>query len=107
MWDDLLAIDDLISEGPDSQDPYDESMKLLATAVDDKPIDGRLKEDSDVTSSLQSHKNRSRSLHMTSTSAAPATPAAPAAKDLSTTLDSQFGIPAATLLMKSILDDPE
>jgi hypothetical protein len=47
-------------------------MKLLATVVDDEPIDGRLKEDSDVTSSLQSHENRSRSLYIISTSAAPA-----------------------------------
>ena len=52
--DGLLAIDDLILEGPDCQDPYsgrdpyDESMKLLATAVGDEPIDGGLKEDSDV-----------------------------------------------------------
>jgi hypothetical protein len=42
--DGLLAIDDLILEGPDCQDggrdPYNESMKLLATAVGDEPIDG-------------------------------------------------------------------
>jgi hypothetical protein len=69
--DGLLAIDDLILEGPDcqdpygGQDPYDESMKLLAIAVDDEPIDGGLEDDSDVISSLQSHENRSQSLHIT------------------------------------------
>ncbi len=52
--DDLLAVNDLILEDSDcqnpysGQDPYDESMKLLTTAGNDKPIDGRLKEDSDV-----------------------------------------------------------
>jgi hypothetical protein len=56
--DDLLAIDDLILEGPNyqdyysSQDPYNKSIKLLATVVVDKPIDSRLKEDSDIISSL-------------------------------------------------------
>jgi hypothetical protein len=104
MRDGLLAIDDLILEGPNCQGPYDEFMKLLATAVDDEPIDSRLKEDSEVTSSSQSHENRSRSLHMTSTSAAPT---ATAAQELPTTLDSQSGILAATSLMKSTLDDPE
>jgi hypothetical protein len=57
--DDLLATDDLISEGPDSQDPYDESVKLLATAVDDESIDGGLEEDSKVINSSQSHENTS------------------------------------------------
>ena len=41
---------------------------------------------------------------MTSTSAAPA---ATAAQELPTTLDSQSGILTATSLMKSTLDDPE
>jgi hypothetical protein len=54
--DDLPAVDDPILEGPDcqdpygGQDPYDESMKLLATAGDGEPIEGGLKEDSDVIS---------------------------------------------------------
>jgi hypothetical protein len=65
MRDSLLAIDNLILEGPDyqdpysGQDPYNESMKLLAITVDDEPIDSRLEDDSNVISSLQSHKNRS------------------------------------------------
>ena len=54
MRDDLLAADNLILEGSDcqdpygGQDPYDESMKLLATTGDNEPIDSWLKEDSDV-----------------------------------------------------------
>ena len=82
MRDDLLAADDPILEGADCQDPYggrdpyDESMKLLATAGDDEPIDSGLKEDSDAISALQSQENdRSHSPHMTP---AP-TPAVPAA----------------------------
>jgi hypothetical protein len=102
--DSLLAIDNLILEGPNCQDPYDKSIKLLATAVDNKPIDSRLKEDSNITSLLQSYENRSRSLYIISTSAAPA---ATAAQELPTTLDSQSGILAATLLMKSTLNNPE
>jgi hypothetical protein len=77
--DDLLAVDDPILEGPNcqdpygSQDPYDESMKLLATAGDDEPIDSRLKGDSDVISARQSHENdRSQSPHMTPAPTAPA-----------------------------------
>jgi hypothetical protein len=31
--DDLLAVEDLIFEGSDYRDPYDEAMKLLATAA--------------------------------------------------------------------------
>jgi len=55
-------------------------MKLLATASDDKPIDGRFEEDSDVISALQSHENdRSYSLHMTPALTALAVPAALAA----------------------------
>jgi hypothetical protein len=96
--DDLLAIDDLTSEGPDSQDPYNKSMKLLATAVDDESIDGRLEEDSKVINSSQSHENTSQSLHMTPT---------PAAQELPAALDGQPGILAAPSLMKSNLDDPE
>jgi hypothetical protein len=108
--DDLLAIDDLILEGPDyqdhysGQDPYNESMKLLATAVVDEPVDGGLKEDSDVISSSQNHENRSQSLHMTPTLAAPA---ATAAQELLAALDGQPDILAATSLMESTLDDPE
>ena len=58
--DDLLAADNPILEGSDcqdpygGQDPYDESIKLLATAGDDEPINGRLKEDSNAISALQS-----------------------------------------------------
>ena len=49
-----------ILEGSDCQDPfggrdpYDESIKLLATASDDEPIDGGSKEDSDAISAQQS-----------------------------------------------------
>jgi hypothetical protein len=56
--DDLLAVDDPILEGADcqdpygGQDPYDESMKLLATAGEDEPTNGGLKEDSDIISAL-------------------------------------------------------
>jgi hypothetical protein len=90
--DDLLAADNPMLEGSDcqdpygGQDPYDESIKLLATAGDDEPIDGGLKEDSDAISALQSQENdRSHSPHMTpaptapTVSAAPTAPAVPAA----------------------------
>jgi hypothetical protein len=43
----------------DGQDPYDESMELLSTADDKEPTDGRLKEDSDTISALQSCANDS------------------------------------------------
>jgi hypothetical protein len=69
---DLLATDNLILEGANCQDPYgsqnpySESIKLLVTAGEDKPIDGELKEDSDAISALQSQGNdRSHSPHMT------------------------------------------
>ena len=58
--DGLLAIENPILEGTDCQDRYggqglyDESMKLLATAGEDEPIDGGLEEDSDAISALQS-----------------------------------------------------
>jgi hypothetical protein len=58
MRDDLLAADNPILEGSNcqdpygGQDPYNESIKLLATASDDEPIDGGLKEDSDAISAL-------------------------------------------------------
>ena len=72
MRGDLLAVDDPILEGSDCQDPYggqdhyDEPMKLLATAGDGEPIDGGLKEDSDVINAPQSHENDwSQSPHMT------------------------------------------
>jgi hypothetical protein len=61
--DGLLAIDDLILESPNcqdpygGQDPYNKSIKLFAIAVDDEPIDSRLEGDSDAISSLQSHEN--------------------------------------------------
>jgi hypothetical protein len=43
-------------------------MKLLATASDDKPIDGRLKENDDVIYTLLSYENnRSYSLYITPT----------------------------------------
>jgi hypothetical protein len=111
--DDLLAVDDPILEGPDcqdpygGQDPYDESMKLLATAGDDEPIDGGLKEDSDVISAPQSHENdRSQSPHMTPALAAPAAPPAAAPQESVATIDSQSATLAPTALMKSALDDP-
>jgi hypothetical protein len=56
MRDDLLATNNPILEGSDyqdpysSRDPYNESIKLLATTADDEPIDGGLKEDSDAIS---------------------------------------------------------
>jgi hypothetical protein len=62
MRDDLLAVDDPILKGADcqdpygGQDPYNESMKLLA-AGEDEPTNGRLKEDSDIISTPQSHEN--------------------------------------------------
>jgi hypothetical protein len=74
--DDLLAVDDLILEGSNyqdpygGQDPYDEAMKLLATAADDEPMGGGLKEDSDAISD-ENDKFQSRQL--------PPAPAAPAA----------------------------
>jgi hypothetical protein len=79
MREDLLAVDDPILEGSDSQDtygcqdPYNESMKLLATASEDEPIDSRLKEDSNVISAPQSHENDgSHSPHITPAPAATA-----------------------------------
>jgi hypothetical protein len=68
----LLAVDDLILEGSDcqdpydGQDPYDESMKLLSTAGDEEPTDGGLNEDSDAISAPQSRTNNGfHSPHMT------------------------------------------
>jgi hypothetical protein len=76
---DLPAVDDPILEGPDcqdlygGQDPYDESMKLLPTAGDGEPIDGGLKEDSDVISAPQSCATESsHSPHITPAPAATA-----------------------------------
>jgi hypothetical protein len=108
--DSLLAIDNLILEGPDcqdpysSRDPYNKSIKLLATAVSNKLIDSRLKKDSDIISLLQSYKNRSQSCYIIPT---PAAPAATAVQELLAAFDSQSGILPGTLLIKSILDDPE
>ena len=65
MRDNLLATNDLILEGANyqdsysSQDPYNKFIKLLATAVIDEPVDGRLKEDSDIISLSQNYENRS------------------------------------------------
>jgi hypothetical protein len=77
--DDLLAVDDPILEGFYSQDPYggqdpyNESMKLLATAGEDESIDSGLKEDSHVISAPQSHENDgSHSPHITTAPAATA-----------------------------------
>jgi hypothetical protein len=53
---------------------------------------------------MQSHENRSQSLHRTPT---PASPAATATQELLAALDGQSGILAATSMMKSTLDDPE
>ena len=119
---DLLAADNPILEGADCQDPYggrdpyDESMKLLATAGEDEPIDGGLNEDSDAISAPQSQENdRSHSPHMTPAPTAPAvpaasvTPAAPAAtapQESVTAIGSQSATLAATALMKSALGDP-
>jgi hypothetical protein len=108
--DNLLAIDNLILEGPDyqdyysSQDPYNKSIKLLATAVVDEPVDSRLKEDSNIISLLQNYKNRSQSFYIIPTLAAPA---ATAAQELLAALDSQPDILAATLLIESTLDNLE
>jgi hypothetical protein len=41
------------------QDPYDKSIKLLATTSKDKPIDSRPKEDNNAISTPQSHTNNS------------------------------------------------
>jgi hypothetical protein len=116
--DDLLAVDDPILEGADcqdpygGQDPYNKSIKLLATAGDE-PIDGGLKEDSDAISALQSHENDgSHSPHMTPAPTAPAAPAVPAAsattapQESVTAIDGQSTTLAATALMKSALGDP-
>jgi hypothetical protein len=91
-------------------------MKLLDTAGDDEPIDGGLKEDSDVINALQSHENdRSQSPHMTPAPTAPAAPAAPAAptaptatapKESVAAIDSQAATLAPTALVKSALDEP-
>jgi hypothetical protein len=107
MRDDLLAVDDLILEGADyqdpysGQDPYNESMKLLATAGEDEPTNGRLKEDSDVISAPQSHENdRSQSPYII-----PA-PAATVPQELVAAIDGQSATLAATALMKSALGGP-
>jgi hypothetical protein len=61
--DDLLAVDDLYLEGSNyqdpysGQDPYDEAMKLLATAGDDEPMGDGLKEDSHAISAPLSDEN--------------------------------------------------
>jgi hypothetical protein len=109
MKEDLLAVDDLILEGSDCQDPYggqdpfDESMKLLATAGDE-PIDGGLKEDGDVISAPQSHENdRCHSPRMTP---APAAPAATTPQESGAAIDGQSATLAATALMKPALDEP-
>jgi hypothetical protein len=111
--DDLLAADNPILEGSDcqdpygGQDPYNESMKLLATTGDDEPIDGGLKEDSDAISALQSQENdRSHSPHMTPAPTAPAVPAATAPQESVAAINSQSATLAATALMKSALEDP-
>jgi hypothetical protein len=103
--DDLLAVDDPILEGTNcqdpysSQDPYDKSMKLLATAGDDEPIDSGLKEDSDIISAPQSHENdRSHSPYITPT------PAAPAPQELVVAINGKSATLAAAALMKSALD---
>jgi hypothetical protein len=108
--DDFLAVDDSILEGADcqdpygGQDPYGESIKLLATAGEEEPIDGGLEEDSDAISALQSQGNdRSHSPHMTP---APTAPAVPASQESVAAIDSQPATLAATALMKSTLDDP-
>jgi hypothetical protein len=105
--DGLLAVDDPILEGADcqdpygGQDPYDESIKLLATASNDDPIDNRLKEDSDVISALQSHENDGcHSPYIT-----PA-PAAPAPQESVAAIDGQSATLTAAALMKSALDGP-
>lgn len=79
-------------------------MGLLATAVGDESTDGGLIDDSDAISSSQSHKNRSQFLRMTPT---PAAPAATVAQESLAALDGPSGIPAATSLMKSNMDDRE
>jgi hypothetical protein len=109
MREDLLAVDDSILEGSDiqdpygGQDPYNETMKLLATAGDE-PIDGGLKEDGDVISAPQSHENdRSHSPRMTP---APAALAATEPQESVAAIDGQSATLAATALMKPALDGP-
>jgi hypothetical protein len=126
--DDLLAADNPILEGFDcqdpygGQDPYNESIKLLATAGDDEPTNGGFEEDSDATSALQSQENDgSHSPHMTPAPTAPAVPAVPAVpaalaapaapattapQESVAAIDGQSPTLAATALMKSALDDP-
>jgi hypothetical protein len=108
--DDLPAVDDPILERADcqdpfgGQDPYDESLKLLATAGDDEPIDSRLKEDSNIISAPQSHEDdRCHSPYMTT---APTVQAATAPKESVTAINGQSATLSATALMKSALDDP-
>jgi hypothetical protein len=108
--DDLLAVDDPILEGADcqdlysSQDPYDESMKLFATASEDKPTNGRLKENSNVISVPQSHESdRSQSPYMTPALTALA---AIVPQELIAAIDGQSATLAVTALMKSALSDP-
>jgi hypothetical protein len=110
MREDLLAVDDPILEGSDcqdpygGQDPYNETMKLLTTAGDE-PIDGGLKEDSDVIGAPQSHENDKS--HSPRIIPAPAAPAATAPQELVAAIDGQSATLAATALMKPVLDDPE
>jgi hypothetical protein len=110
---DLLAADNPILEGSDCQDPYsgqdlyNEFIKLFATASNNKPIDGGLKEDSNAISTLQSQENdRSHSPYIIPALTAPAVPAATAPQESVTAIDSQFATLAVTALMKSTLDDP-
>jgi hypothetical protein len=113
MRDNLLAANNPILEGSNcqdpygGQDPYDEPIKLLATAGSDEPIDGGLKEDSDTISALQSQENdRSHSPHMTPALTALAVQAAIAPQESVTAIDSQSVTLATIALMKSTLDDP-
>jgi hypothetical protein len=102
--DDLLAIDDLILEDPDGQDPHDESTKLLATAGDDEPKDGELEENNNIISVPQSHENdRPYSPYATPP---PAVPTDTAPQELVAAIDDQSAIPAAAAWMKSALDVP-
>jgi hypothetical protein len=97
------------------RDPYNESIKLLATAGDNESIDGGLEEDSDAISALQSQGNDgSHSPHMTPAPTALAVPAALAApvpaaiasQESVAAINSQSATLAVTALMKSTLDDP-
>ncbi len=114
MRDNLLAVDNSILKSSNcqeyysSQDPYNISIKLLATASNDELIDSKLKENSNAISILQSQENnRSHSSHIILTLTAPVVLVAIVLQELVTAIDSQSATLTVTALIKSTLNNPK